>query len=254
MPSNLTVILNSNHSRKFACLLQSLQAPKQIILREARNKFRIKNLSQVYIQGGVELEEEIDLKEGATTVWVSKGEPYSGPPLQNGRSDGAADVRIIAEQSYVDEKAIKQLKQLADLEGVRLVVGMPDLHPGSRFPIGCAIAADGVYPALIGSDVGCGIALYQIASPSTSHPPPSKLANLLRGLDEPWSGPIIDWLASYGIHRTSEFDNDSLGTVGAGNHFAEICQVERLVDEDAAERLGVHEDALYLLGTCRGKH
>jgi hypothetical protein len=253
MPSTLTVVLNSNHSKRFVCLLLSLQAPKEAILREARNKFRTKALSQVYIQGGAQLEEAVDLREGTTTVWVSKGEPYSGPPSQNRRSDNPAEVRIIAEQSYVDKKAIKQLEQLADLPGVRLAVGMPDLHPGSRFPIGCAIAADGVYPALIGSDVGCGIALYQLAGPSRSHPTPSKLANLLRGLDEPWSGPVTDWLASYGIHRTSEFDSGSLGTVGAGNHFAELCRVERIVDRDAAERLGVHEDALYLLGTCRGK-
>jgi hypothetical protein len=41
-------------------------------------------------------------------------------------------------------------------------IGMPDLHKGNRFPIGCAIVAEGIYPALIGSDIGCGITLYPL--------------------------------------------------------------------------------------------
>lgn len=94
-----------------------------------------------------------------------------------------------------------------------------------RFPIGCAVAAEGIYPALIGSDVGCGISLYPLAPPSKSSPNPARLASLLRGLDDPWSGSMADWLAHYGINRHSEFDDRSLGTVGAGNHFCEVNQV-----------------------------
>jgi release factor H-coupled RctB family protein len=70
---------------------------------------------------------------------------------------------------------------------------------------------------------------------------------MLVGLDDPWSGSVTDWLANYGIHDSSPFDS-SLGTVGAGNHFAEICTVERIVDKIAAETLGMKEDSVYLLG------
>jgi release factor H-coupled RctB family protein len=250
MPLTLTVILNSNHSKKFALLLPSLQAPKATILREARNKFRLKALSYVYLQGGIILEDDEDIREGGTiNVWVSKGEPYNGPPLsQKNHPDSLAEVTVVADKSFIDDKAVKQLRQVGELPGVLLAVGLPDLHPGNRFPIGCAIAAEGVYPALIGSDVGCGIALYHFASPRVN-PNPIKLANLLRGLDDPWIGSVEGWLSHYGIERQSPFDRDSLGTVDAGNHFAEICTVERIVDQDAARRLDVQQDALYLLGT-----
>lgn len=118
-----------------------------------------------------------------------------------------------------------------------------------KYSTGCAIASEGIYPALIGSDVGCGIALYRLsASASRARSNPRKIASLLIGLDEPWSGSVSEWLARYGITQESDFDKPSLGTVGSGNHFAEICTPERIVDESAAASLGIKEDALYLLG------
>lgn len=114
---------------------------------------------------------------------------------------------------------------------------------------GCAVAAEGIYPALIGSDIGCGIALYRLsASSSRSLSNPKKLAGLLRGLDDPWPGSVSGWLARYGIDRVSTFDTTSLGTVGAGNHFAEICTPEKIVDADIATSLKIQEGYLYLLG------
>lgn len=77
---------------------------------------------------------------------------------------------------------------------------------------------------------------------------PKKLASLLQGLDEAWSGSVSDWLAQYGIDRTSDFDRDSLGTVGSGNHFAEICTPERIIDDSIGSSLNIQEGALYLLG------
>jgi release factor H-coupled RctB family protein len=124
---------------------------------------------------------------------------------------------------------------------------MPDLHKGDRFPIGCAIPSKGIYPALIGSDIGCGISVYPLGS-KPSHLTPEKLASKLRRLDEPWEGDIKEWLKLYGIEKETEFDAGSLGTVGGGNHFAEIVTVERIVDEEACESMGVVEKNLYLLG------
>ncbi|KAJ6596977.1 release factor H-coupled R [Mycena vulgaris] len=245
----VTVILNFNHSKRFALRISpsSETDDRETILREARNKFRAK-LSSVFLAGGVKFEGE-HLPELVSQVWVGKGEPYCGPPSTPHGSTAAADaeVHIISARSYLDEKAIEQLKLVGRLPGVSLVVGLPDLHPGSRFPIGCAIAAEGVYPALIGSDVGCGIALYELSARPKSALNPSKLASTLRGLDEPWSGSVSAWLANYGITRTSAFDAGSLGTVGAGNHFAELCSVERIVDETVATELGVLAGGLYLL-------
>jgi len=69
----------------------------------------------------------------------------------------------------------------------------------------------------------------------------------LRGLDDPWTGSVSAWLSNYGIARVSAFDAASLGTVGAGNHFAELCSVEKIVDDTAATQLGVLAGGLYLL-------
>ncbi|KAJ7940552.1 release factor H-coupled R [Mycena leptocephala] len=221
MPSRVvTVTLNYNHSKRFALLLSpSPDEPdhdRQAILREARNKFRAK-VSSVFLPGGEILAEGTPLAELISQVWVGKGEVYSGPPAVHGSSSAFdSDLHLISGKSYIDDKAIEQLKLVGRLPGVALTVGLPDLHPGSRFPIGCAIAADGIYPALIGSDVGCGIALYELSARPKSTLNPAKLASALRGLDDPWTGSVSAWLSNYGIARVSAFDAASLGTVGAG--------------------------------------
>ncbi|KAF8163370.1 release factor H-coupled R [Crassisporium funariophilum] len=253
MPSRaLTVTLNFDHNRKFVSLLpeaaESRKNLKERILREARNKFCTKGLSSVFLLGGISLADEEDFPEAVEQVWIGKGEPYTGPPKQSafdGGSCRAEDVRVIGVKSFIDDNAIKQLQNVGKLPGVRLAIGMPDLHPGNRFPIGCAIASDGIYPALIGSDVGCGIALYRLSSRGKLNP--KKLASLLQGLDEPWSGSVSGWLARYGIERSSQYDHDSLGTVGSGNHFAEICTPERIIDASVASSLDIDENSLYLL-------
>ncbi|KAJ1305995.1 hypothetical protein OPQ81_010710 [Rhizoctonia solani] len=241
MPSNtrpLTIILNANQSKRTIYLLP-LDATSQhsLILAEARNKFRVKSLSQIYLKGGRIFSPDQALHLDIREVWVGKGEPYVGKdtqvpgmmPIDASGQDVRVDV--IAEESYVDPEAVKQLKAVARLEGIVAAIGMPDLHPGNRFPIGCTIAAHGVYPALIGTDVGCGIALYRLAA-MPSRFVPSKIASKLRGRC---------------VHKESKFDNASLGTVGGGNHFAEICVVEEIKDEEACERIGVRNGVVYLL-------
>ncbi|KAJ7774924.1 release factor H-coupled R [Mycena metata] len=250
MPSRVvTCSLNSNHSKSFALLLSSsLQEVdhREIILREARNKFRVK-ASSVFLSGGLTLAAGESLPELVSQIWVGKGEPYCGPVAGTQSPASNSELHLISGKSYLDDKAIAQLKTVGRLPGVVLTVGLPDLHPGSRFPIGCAIAAEGIYPALIGSDVGCGIALYELSPRPKSTLNPSKLASALQGLDDPWSGSVAAWLSNYGIARVSPFDKTSLGTVGAGNHFAELCTVERIIDDTAAAQLGVLADGLYLL-------
>lgn len=92
----LTVVLNYDHSKKFALRLNSQAPPKEDIIREARNKFRSKGLSLVYLQGGITLEDNADLQPNINQVWVSKGEPYSGPPVDPRSTQASqSEVRII---------------------------------------------------------------------------------------------------------------------------------------------------------------
>lgn len=148
---------------------------------------------------------------------------------------------------------------------------MPDLHPGGRYPIGCSfVTKDAVYPALIGGDIGtsptspeihmfgnllniplvfaigCGMSFYRLDTISSNNLNPNRLSDRIRGLDVPWDGDTTAWLAEAGVEPTA-FD-DSLGTIGGGNHFAEIQFVERVEDVQETERLGLLEDKAYLLG------
>ena len=72
-------------------------------------------------------------------------------------------VRLFASaQSWIEGEAVRQLYATAKLDGVRLAVGFPDLHPGKGTPVGAAFVTEGViYPHLIGGDIGCGMALFK---------------------------------------------------------------------------------------------
>jgi len=225
----VTVILNSNHTKRFAVLLSETDATiLHEILRQARNKFRIKALAHVFRLGGTELHSDQCLPFDCTRVWIGKGEDYTGPSSPEGRrTDLPGETKVMADASHVDSEAKKQLEALTLLPGVQRAVGMPDLHPGTRFPIGCAVVADCIYPALVGSDIGCGVALYVVASRRKLTP--ARLAAKLVGLDTTWDGDSRAWLAKYGLDES--MPTDDLGTVGAGNHFAELCDVENVYDE-----------------------
>ncbi len=72
-------------------------------------------------------------------------------------------VRLIASpRTWIEKEAVRQLYAGAKLEGVRLAVGFPDLHPGKGTPVGAAFVTAGfIYPYLIGGDIGCGMALFR---------------------------------------------------------------------------------------------
>jgi release factor H-coupled RctB family protein len=54
------------------------------------------------------------------------------------------------------------------------------------------------------------------------------------------------WLKVYGVEPT-QFDTQSLGTIGGGNHFAELQQVEEIRDQKVFDELGLDIDSLVLL-------
>lgn len=98
---------------------------------------------------------------------------------------------VIANESLVDATAIEQLNYVANLPGVVLAVGLPDLHAGASCPIGATIATNGlIYPSLVGSDIGCGMLLVETSLTSSSACKPRTLdrwAECIQ-LEEPWDG------------------------------------------------------------------
>ena len=161
-------------------------------------------------------------------------------------SDTKPLARVIASKdSWIEGEAVRQLEQTATLPGMRLVVGMPDLHPGKGNPVGAAFFSQGVfYPYLVGNDIGCGMGLWTTDLKQRKIKRDAWVRKLY-GLEAPWEGSPHGWLNSQGVEPTGY--EDALGTIGGGNHFAELQQVDEVVDADGLARLGVDPERLALL-------
>jgi release factor H-coupled RctB family protein len=155
-------------------------------------------------------------------------------------------VRLFASaDGWIEGEALRQLYAAAALEGMRLAAGFPDLHPGKCAPVGAAFVTEGIlYPHLIGGDIGCGMALFKtdLVQRDTKL---SRWAGLPFDLEHPWEGDVAEALAAVGVEPTA-FDR-SFGTLGGGNHFAELQQVEKIVDAAAFKRLGLGRQQLTVL-------
>ncbi len=149
---------------------------------------------------------------------------------------------IASDDTWIEGKAIQQLQTTARLPGMHQVAGMPDLHPGRGYPVGAAFfSTDLLYPALVGNDIGCGMALWQtgIALAKLDLDKLEKrIGNIDRPLDDNWTE------ALEGLDTT---ERHSAGTIGGGNHFAELQQLDTLYDTAAVQALGLERKALLLL-------
>ena len=83
---------------------------------------------------------------------------------------------VFSDSIWIEGAAVEQLKTTASLPNMLLGAGFPDLHPGKGGPVGAVfVSKDIFYPYIVGSDVGCGMAVavgFSVAvgdgSPSTS--------------------------------------------------------------------------------------
>jgi len=157
-----------------------------------------------------------------------------------------ADIRIIASpESWIEQAAIDQLHQTARLPGIDRVVGMPDLHAGRGIAVGAAFwSRSHVHPHLVGSDIGCGMGLWRSAMPLRKFRLDAA-ERKLRGLEEPWSGDAAARLAEAGL--PPDLIGEALGSIGGGNHFAELLRIDTVLDETLFAGLGLDEDAVHLM-------
>lgn len=151
---------------------------------------------------------------------------------------------IASPDTWIEGDALRQLEQTAALPGMRTAVGLPDLHPGKGYPIGAAFLSELIYPALVGNDIGCGMALWQTDLLRRRFKP-ERAAERLQGLEAPWAGELDDWRTDFDLAPTA-FDA-ALGTIGGGNHFAEMQAVDTVMDPAALSALGIETDHLLLL-------
>ncbi|KVO99853.1 hypothetical protein WJ83_17745 [Burkholderia ubonensis] len=147
--------------------------------------------------------------------------------------------------TWIEGEAIRQLQLAATLPGMRRVAGMPDLHPGRGYPVGAAFFSTGcLYPALIGGDIGCGMALWQTALDARRASAVrlvGQLGSIDARLDDSWQASIAD--AGLAGHAFAA----SLGTIGSGNHFAELQKLDTVYDAEAVQALGLDRGRLQLL-------
>lgn len=199
------------------------------------------------------------------------------------RASLPSHARLIARDDvWMETNAVEQFARVAELEGCVRAAAMPDLHAG-KGPIGAVFAfQQRILPYLVGGDAGCGVLLM---STTASAMAPDKLEKRIRNalemdpledcdplevFDAAWSsGPkglaqvagIPDEIAALAENQ-SDLDlgpsGDSityrdpahgraLGSVGGGNHFAEVTRVDSVRDEAAADAIGLEKGALVAL-------
>lgn len=285
MPSlRITIASNAKQSSKSVLLIpastsfdpDTSSSCRTLILASAKTKLRLKKPTRIFIRGGKELLSEEDwtnvLKDDATLL-VSSGEEYvgartedavtNGTSQEDGSLSGTADINpecpieILADKAFVDETSLRQLETTArTLPGIIHACGQPDLHPGNKFPIGGVwVSKDWIHPPLIGGDIGCGMAWYKtsLTRAQVEGDKGRKIAEKLRGLEGLWrtQRDRENWLATHGEETCTAGErwDKSLGTIGAGNHFAELQVVEesRAPSEATDPQHQLHEGKVVLL-------
>jgi release factor H-coupled RctB family protein len=156
------------------------------------------------------------------------------------------NVRLFASaKGWIEGEALRQFYATSSLEGVRLAVGFPDLHPGKGSPVGAAFVTEGlIYPYLIGGDIGCGMALFK-TDLVRRDVKLDRWARLPFDLEHVWTDAIAEVVDKEELDST-EFD-EALGTLGGGNHFAELQAVEEVVNTREFKKLGLGKQQLVAL-------
>jgi len=160
------------------------------------------------------------------------------------------DIRLISSESnWIEGAAIQQLQKTAELNGMRAVAGMPDLHPGRGYPIGAAFFSVGrIYPALVGNDIGCGMSFWQTTL-KLSKLKLDKLAKALNDVETPLTAEWNEDIQQGKVRKNISIDafDRSLGTIGGGNHFAEFQAIDRIENQVLFDEAKLDKNFTYLL-------
>lgn len=144
----------------------------------------------------------------------------------------------------IDERALNQLKEL-DKTGVfedQPIRIMPDVHAGAGCVIGfTAPIKNKIIPNLVGVDIGCGMLCISLGKVDIDF---AKLDKVIRdrvpsgrnvGEFKPVAREIISQLRCASALKNMSWLEQSLGTLGGGNHFIEID-----ADGDGGKYLIIH--------------
>jgi release factor H-coupled RctB family protein len=155
------------------------------------------------------------------------------------------DIRIIrSEKSWIEGEAVQQLENLAKLSGVMRIIGFPDLHQGKGAPIGAAfLTEDWIYPFYAGNDIGCSLSLWQLDLLQRKVRKEKLAKKLERFEDQDITGLVADSF----FNEINQAGKSSLGSIGSGNHFAELQVVEKVFNQQVFNDLNLDEEKVMLL-------
>ncbi|MCX4095195.1 RtcB family protein [Nocardia sp. alder85J] len=168
-----------------------------------------------------------------------------------------AQTLMWAQEHEVEPAALRQLRNIAQLEWVHGVRVMPDVHLGKGATVGSVIAMrDAVAPAAVGVDIGCG--MEAVRTSLTAADLPADLHGLRSRIeaavpvgfaahDDPVDVTRVQariagqraagttlragWQRFWrgfaeldpAVHARESKAHKQLGTLGGGNHFIEVC-------------------------------
>lgn len=152
---------------------------------------------------------------------------------------------VAGRDTWLETLAVDQLKKVAELPGMRRVVGYPDLHPGKSGPVGAVFLSEQlIYPYLVGNDIGCGFGLWKTDNIARKFKL-DRAAARLSGLNLPWKGNIAAWTEK--VEVSAEGFPNALGTIGGGNHFAEVQLIDKVLDEELFQSFSLDRESVYLM-------
>lgn len=282
MPSTrITIALNSKQSQKAPLIIPSSpsfdpnspSSCQSLVIKNAQSKLRLRKASRVFVSGGRELIEPKDWQdvlENDVLFLVSAGEDFVGlktdnentnvtenvyngiASASNGNASRPITINVLADKAFVDVISVTQLETTArSLPGIIQAVAQPDLHPGTKFPIGAVfVSEEWIHPPLIGGDIGCGMSWYKtkLSRYHVEGDKGRKVAEKLRGLEGVWRMQEDRelWLKeTKDDFSAGERWDTALGTIGAGNHFAELQVVEEALSAGSGDNAKRSPFALY---------
>ncbi|WP_367430492.1 RNA ligase RtcB family protein [Snodgrassella alvi] len=152
---------------------------------------------------------------------------------------------ITTPELWLEGEAIKQLHTTATLPDISYAAAMPDIHLGRGYPVGAAFfTTQLIYPALIGGDIGCGMSLWQ-TSLKTHAMNQAKLIEQLGNLDQPLNA--SECISLWPDIQPLQQHNYASGTIGGGNHFAELQMLDTIYVAEIAEQIGLNKQHLQLM-------
>jgi tRNA-splicing ligase RtcB len=154
-------------------------------------------------------------------------------------------IRMWTDPATVEDAALRQLRNIANLPWVHGVAVMPDVHLGKGATVGSVIAMrDAVSPAAVGVDIGCGMSA--VRTSLYAEDLPDDLRGLRRRIESavpvgfgqhrapveesrvPGVGGGDEFWRRFrelhgGVQRLWSKARNQMGSLGGGNHFIEVC-------------------------------